>query len=87
MTDHIGEATQKVIDLDALYSDLDFANQVQAWSLTRRKTRGDYGTFGQAAEAFRVSAERIAKAVEDHYWMFTMDDGPLAEREIDHDGE
>lgn len=74
-------------DLDALYADLDFANKVQAWSLTRRTTRGDYGTFGQAAEAFKVPVERIAQAVDDHYWMFTQDGGPLAEREIDHDGE
>ena len=87
MTDHIADAGKKVIDLDALYADLDFANKVQAWSLTRRKTRGDYGTFGQAADAFKVPVERIAQAVEDHYWMFTQDDGPLAEREIDHDGE
>ena len=74
-------------DLDALYADLDFANKVQAWSLTRRKTQGDCGTFGQAAEAFKVSVQRIAQAVDDHYWMFTMDEGPLSEREIDHDGE
>lgn len=66
---------------------MDFANEVQAWSLTRRKTHRNYGTFGQAAEALKVPVERIAEAVEQHYWMFTHDDGPLAEREIDHDGE
>lgn len=64
-----------------------FASKVQAWSLTRQKTHGSYGTFGQAAEAMKVPVERIAEAVDWHYWMFSHDDGPLADREIDHDGE
>lgn len=66
---------------------LDFANEVQAWSLTRHKTHGSYGTFEQAAMALNVPVERIAEAVEEHYWMFTLDGGPLEDREIDHDGE
>ena len=74
-------------DIDAHYALLNFANEVQAWSLTRRKTPGSYGTFGQAAKALNVSVERIAEAVEEHYWMFSHDTGPLEDREIDHDGE
>lgn len=65
----------------------DFSNELQAWSLTRQKTHGSYGTFGDAASALGVSVDRIAEAVEWHYWMFCHDTGPLAAREIDHDGE
>lgn len=67
---------------------LEFANDVQRWSLhgTRRIPR--YGTFGQAAKHFGVPVERIADAVEAHYWMFTPDkDLPIEDREIDHEGE
>lgn len=80
------EATT-VMSAEEHYALLDFANEVQAWSLTRRTTHRSYGTFGQAAKALKVSVERIAAAVEEHYWMFTMDDGPMEDRRIDHDGE
>jgi len=66
----------------------DFANQVQAWSIQYGLTHTHYGTFGDAASALKVSVERIAEAVEWHYWMFTHDtDEPLAMRRIEHDGE
>jgi len=77
----------KELSVEEHYALLDFANVVQAWSLTRRQTHRSYGTFGQAAAALNVPIERIAEAVEAHYWMFSHDDGPLADREIDHDGE
>jgi hypothetical protein len=77
--------TMSVHDLGNL---LDFANEVQAWSLrgTRRTPR--YGTFAQAAEALRVPIEEIALAVEAHYWMFADDPSkPLSDRQIEHEGE
>lgn len=66
---------------------LRFANRVQSWSFgdgsSDRQT-----TFGDAAAHFNVPVQRIADAVEAHYWMFTTDeDRPLAERRIDHEGE
>lgn len=73
----------------ALYELLDFANLVQRWSIRGRRRKGwRYGTFAQAAKHFGVPLERIADAVEAHYWLFTPDTGqPLADRRIDHEGE
>jgi hypothetical protein len=71
-----------VAELDEL---LGFANRVQHWSLQRDDMGG---TFGEAAEHFRVPVQRIHEAVTAHYWMFTNDtDRPLAARRIDHEGE
>lgn len=68
---------------------LHFANRVQRWSLqgAGRRKPWPYGTFGAAAKRFDVTVELISAAVEAHYWMFTHDTGPLADRRIDHDGE
>lgn len=71
-----------------LYELLDFANKVQAWSWkgTRRTPR--FGTFAQAAAHFRVPVERIALAVEAHYWMFAdHPTAPIGDRQIEHEGE
>ena len=70
------------------YELLDFANRVQAWSLKGHRRTPRYGTFAQAATAFGASVERIAMAVEAHYWMFADDpSAPIGERQIEHEGE
>ena len=67
---------------------LDFANRVQAWSLKGHRRTPRYGTFSQAAAHFGVYVERIAIAVEAHYWMFADDPtAPIGERQIEHEGE
>lgn len=71
-----------------LYAILDFANEVQAWSLKGHRRTPRYGTFAQAAKHFAVPVERIALAVEAHYWMFADDpNAPIADRCIEHEGE
>ena len=73
---------------DQLDDLLGFANQVQAWSLAGHRRTPRYGTFAQAAAAFKVPVERIALAVQAHYWMFADDpDAPIGERCIEHEGE
>lgn len=67
---------------------LAFANQVQRWSWRGGRRTPRHGTFTQAAKALGVSVERIGLAVEAHYWMFADDpSAPLADRQIEHEGE
>jgi hypothetical protein len=74
--------TGEVLDL------LDFANKVQAWSARGGRRIPRFGTFTQAAKHFRVPVERIALAVEAHYWMYANDpSAPIGERCIEHEGE
>lgn len=93
MTDNIHEQTEFTARLKAmsnadLYDILDFANEVQAWSLKGHRRTPRYGTFAQAAKHFAVPVERIALAVEAHYWMFADDpSAPIADRQIEHEGE
>jgi hypothetical protein len=56
---------------------------VQVWSAMHP----DKVTIGDAAQAFHTTAEVIAEAVEEHYWLFTTGKGPLADRLIQHEGE
>ena len=58
-------------------------NAVQCWALCQKKRPV---TFGLAALAFDTPVERIAEAVENHPWLFACDGGPLADREIEHEG-
>lgn len=72
-------------DLDYI---LAFANAVQHWSMRGHRRRPRYGTFTQAANHFGVPVEKIALAVEAHYWMFADDpNAPIGERQIEHEGE
>lgn len=81
-------ARLKAFPLDDLGNLLDFANEVQAWSLRGHRRTPRYGTFAQAAAHFKVPVEEIALAVEAHYWMFADDpSAPVAERCIEHEGE
>lgn len=82
-------ATQvAAIPLDDLPDLLDFANKVQVWSLRGGRRQPRFGTFAQAAKHFGVQVDKIALAVEAHYWMFADDPtAPIGERCIDHEGE
>jgi len=81
-------AQVKSLPLHDLGNLLDFANQVQAWSIRGHRRTPRYGTFAQAAAALRVPVEEIALAVEAHYWMFADDpNAPIGERQIEHEGE
>lgn len=81
-------ARLKAMPLHDLGNLLDFANEVQAWSLRGHRRTPRYGTFAQAAEALKVPVEEIAMAVEAHYWMFADDpSAPIGERQIEHEGE
>lgn len=67
---------------------LDFANDLQTWSLRGVWRKPRYGTFAQAATHFGVPVEQIALAVEAHYWMFADDPAaPIGDRCIEHEGE
>lgn len=74
---------------DGLPTTMSLANAVQAWAILQTH-EGPNGvrpaTVGRAAEAFNVTPERIAEAVEMHAWMFLMSGGPLADQEIEHEG-
>lgn len=81
-------ARLKAMSIHDLGNLLDFANEVQAWSLRGHRRTPRYGTFAQAAEHFRVPVDEIGLAVEAHYWMFADDPAaPVAERRIEHEGE
>lgn len=76
------------LDENALGDLMDFANKVQAWSWRGHRRTPRFGTFAQAAHAHGVPVERIALAVEAHYWMFADDpSAPIGERQIEHEGE
>ncbi len=67
---------------------LDVSERVQTWSLRGTYRTPRYGTFAQAAHSLGVPVERIALAVEAHYWMFADDpSAPIGERQIEHEGE
>lgn len=93
MTDNIHEQTEFTARLKAMPEGefnelLHFANRVQKWSIRGHQRTPRYGTFAQAAEALEVPVERIAMAVEAHYWMFADDpSAPIADRQIEHEGE
>lgn len=93
MTDNIHEQTEFTARLKAMTADemrrlLIFANRVQKWSLQGHRRTPRYGTFAQAARHFGHPVERIAMAVEAHYWMFADDPtAPIGERQIEHEGE
>lgn len=81
-------ARLNAMSVDEQYELLRFANMVQTWSLRGHRRTPRYGTFAQAAAHFGTSVERIALAVEAHYWMFCDDPtAPIGDRQIEHEGE
>ena len=64
------------------------SNAIQCWAMLQEQDRPARDvTVGDAAMAFCLPPERIAAAVEHHYWMFLAGEGPLQTRTIEHDGE
>ncbi|WP_174301390.1 hypothetical protein [Caulobacter sp. S45] len=60
------------------------SHAIQVWMLSQER---EDVTVGEAALAFHLSPERIAEAVEWHYWMFLAGAGELHTRLIEQDGE